>query len=247
MPPSRLMSSIRPASALECVQRFLERGFDRRRRRSGLRQRTGKLGHAARPVPPHAWRRGNARDLRRRADRPRGDDTEEHPRDAVAAPRNALAGSSRRGRARRPARKSHAARGATDTITAALPNTRRNQAWITFRHQSASQPSRRKWLSQGALLSRLPRRPQSRHHWGVISHARQQRVRVLEALELRARQFRSREGIWPFRVPHEPLDLRRPHRTRAATASGRIDAAALRAPGTVLGLERGTRINGISG
>ena len=30
---------------------------------------------------------------------------------------------------------------------------------------------------------------------------------MLEALELHAKQFRSREGIWPFRVPHEPLDL----------------------------------------
>ena len=36
---------------------------------------------------------------------------------------------------------------------------------------------------------------------------RQGRVRVLEALELRAKQFRGREDIWPFRVPHEPLDL----------------------------------------
>jgi hypothetical protein len=36
---------------------------------------------------------------------------------------------------------------------------------------------------------------------------RQGRVRVLEALELRAKQFRGREEIWPFRVPHEPLDL----------------------------------------
>lgn len=32
-------------------------------------------------------------------------------------------------------------------------------------------------------------------------------MRVLEALELRAKQFRSRDGIWPFRVPHAPLDL----------------------------------------
>ena len=40
---------------------------------------------------------------------------------------------------------------------------------------------------------------------GVI--ARQRRLRVIEALELRAKQFRSREDIWPFRVPHEPLDL----------------------------------------
>jgi hypothetical protein len=36
---------------------------------------------------------------------------------------------------------------------------------------------------------------------------RQGRLRVLEALELRAKQFRGREDLWPFRVPHEPLDL----------------------------------------
>ena len=36
---------------------------------------------------------------------------------------------------------------------------------------------------------------------------RQGRLRVLEALELRAKQFRGREDIWPFRIPHEPLDL----------------------------------------
>ena len=36
---------------------------------------------------------------------------------------------------------------------------------------------------------------------------RQARLRALEALELRAKQFRSRDGLWPFRVPHEPLDL----------------------------------------
>jgi len=30
---------------------------------------------------------------------------------------------------------------------------------------------------------------------------------VFEALELRAKQFRSRAGIWPFRVPHDPLAL----------------------------------------
>jgi hypothetical protein len=36
---------------------------------------------------------------------------------------------------------------------------------------------------------------------------RQQRVRVLEALERRARQFRSRKEIWPLRVPREPVRL----------------------------------------
>jgi hypothetical protein len=38
---------------------------------------------------------------------------------------------------------------------------------------------------------------------------RQLRLRVLEALERRAKQFRSREDLWPFRVPHEPLSLDR--------------------------------------
>jgi hypothetical protein len=33
------------------------------------------------------------------------------------------------------------------------------------------------------------------------------RLRVLELLEQRAKQFRSREELWPFRVPHEPLLL----------------------------------------
>ena len=36
---------------------------------------------------------------------------------------------------------------------------------------------------------------------------RQQRLRVLEALELRVKQFRIREDLWPLRVPHEPLSL----------------------------------------
>jgi hypothetical protein len=36
---------------------------------------------------------------------------------------------------------------------------------------------------------------------------RQLKLRVIEALERRAKQFRSYENIWPFRVPHEPLTL----------------------------------------
>lgn len=36
---------------------------------------------------------------------------------------------------------------------------------------------------------------------------RQLRLRVLESLERRAKQFRPREEVWPFRVPHEPLPL----------------------------------------
>jgi len=36
---------------------------------------------------------------------------------------------------------------------------------------------------------------------------RQARLKAIEALEERAKQFRGREEIWPFRVPHEPLNL----------------------------------------
>lgn len=36
---------------------------------------------------------------------------------------------------------------------------------------------------------------------------RQLRLRVLEALELRVKQFKTREDLWPLRVPHEPLSL----------------------------------------
>jgi len=36
---------------------------------------------------------------------------------------------------------------------------------------------------------------------------RQARAKALETLDQRAKQFRGREEIWPFRVPREPLDL----------------------------------------
>jgi hypothetical protein len=35
--------------------------------------------------------------------------------------------------------------------------------------------------------------------------SRQARLKALEALDDRAKQFRGREGIWPFRVPNEPI------------------------------------------
>ena len=42
----------------------------------------------------------------------------------------------------------------------------------------------------------------------MVEHAvRQLRVRVLEALEARVRQFLRREELWPLRVPREPLRL----------------------------------------
>ena len=41
-----------------------------------------------------------------------------------------------------------------------------------------------------------------------MSHAaRQLRVRVLEALEERVKQFLRREELWPLRVPRDPLVL----------------------------------------
>src|SRR5436190_1118598 len=41
-----------------------------------------------------------------------------------------------------------------------------------------------------------------------MTHERRQlRVRVLEALEGLAKQFRRREELWPLRVPREPVGL----------------------------------------
>ena len=44
-------------------------------------------------------------------------------------------------------------------------------------------------------------------HGRAMNTLRLRRLRVLEALEERAKQFRSREAVWPFRLPHEPLLL----------------------------------------
>jgi hypothetical protein len=43
----------------------------------------------------------------------------------------------------------------------------------------------------------------------MIGGDRQRRALVLDALERRAKQFRSHENSWPFRLPHDPLDLDR--------------------------------------
>jgi hypothetical protein len=56
---------------------------------------------------------------------------------------------------------------------------------------------------------------------------RQRRLRVLDALELRAKQFRGREDLWPFRVPHEPLDLDAVIE-RAVDGEGTVEHDALR-------------------
>jgi len=54
------------------------------------------------------------------------------------------------------------------------------------------------------------------------------RLRVLEALERWAKQFRSHEDLWPFRVPHDPLPLEDIIRESLGD-EGWLDAAALRA------------------
>jgi hypothetical protein len=65
---------------------------------------------------------------------------------------------------------------------------------------------------------------------------RQRRVRVLDALELRVKQFRSRDELWPFRVPHEPLDLETIIETALAEEDGWIQPDSLRSR-SVLKLE----------
>lgn len=57
---------------------------------------------------------------------------------------------------------------------------------------------------------------------------RQARVKALEALERRAKQFRGREEIWPFRVPHEPLLLHDLIDEALRDANLRLDPRALR-------------------
>jgi hypothetical protein len=55
------------------------------------------------------------------------------------------------------------------------------------------------------------------------------RLRVLDALERWAKQFRSHEDLWPFRVPGDPLSLDDIIRESLAEEGGALDAAALRA------------------
>ena len=53
------------------------------------------------------------------------------------------------------------------------------------------------------------RRPRRLDRLSCMFAARQLRVRVLEALEGRVKQFLRREELWPLRVPREPLLVRR--------------------------------------
>jgi hypothetical protein len=62
-----------------------------------------------------------------------------------------------------------------------------------------------------------------------MSHAaRQLRIRVLEALENRVKQFLRREELWPLRVPREPLLLDDVLRQSIAGDGRRFDVATLK-------------------
>jgi hypothetical protein len=67
----------------------------------------------------------------------------------------------------------------------------------------------------------------------MLSRDRQRRARVLEALESRAKQFRSREDSWPFRMPHEPLDLDAIVEEALADEPGSVPIEALRTRGVL--------------
>lgn len=67
----------------------------------------------------------------------------------------------------------------------------------------------------------------------MLARDRQRRALVLEALERRARQFRSREDSWPFRMPHEPLDLDAVIDDATADEPGPVPVEALRTRGVI--------------
>ena len=70
----------------------------------------------------------------------------------------------------------------------------------------------------------------------MLSRDRQRRALVLEVLDQRTKQFRSRDGSWPFRMPHEPLDLDGLVEDALAGEDGRVPLDALRTR-TVLRME----------
>ena len=63
---------------------------------------------------------------------------------------------------------------------------------------------------------------------------RQQRLRVIETIEARIKQFHRREELWPLRVPEAPLSL--DDLVRRAVPENRFDAVSLRSR-TLLSLE----------
>ncbi len=66
--------------------------------------------------------------------------------------------------------------------------------------------------------------------------SRQLRLRVLDALEQRVKQFAIREDVWPLRVPHEPIPLGDVVRQTLGDDAPACDLASLRSR-TLLSLE----------
>lgn len=63
----------------------------------------------------------------------------------------------------------------------------------------------------------------------LVSYARRQaRIVALEAIERRVKQFRSHENLFPFRVPHEPLDLHALLDDALAETGLRVELASLK-------------------
>ena len=62
-----------------------------------------------------------------------------------------------------------------------------------------------------------------------VHFQRQQRLRVLEALELEAKQFRTREELFPLRIPREPLRLDDVLERTLGDEAQRFDVSSLRA------------------
>jgi hypothetical protein len=65
------------------------------------------------------------------------------------------------------------------------------------------------------------------------------RLKAIDALEQRAKQFRAREDIWPFRVPHDPLafdpaDLKPRMVLRMEWPSGAWELSAIALPSGIL-------------
>jgi hypothetical protein len=83
----------------------------------------------------------------------------------------------------------------------------------------------------------IVRRHAQENRLSVDFENRQAKLKVVEALELRAKQFRGRQDIWPFRVPHEPLHLEEII-DRAVDGEGMVNLDALRSR-TVLELSWG--------
>src|SRR6516164_9411619 len=70
--------------------------------------------------------------------------------------------------------------------------------------QNVCIPIRRSSRRRSSAVSRSSTRTGTCRSTKLFS-SRQARLKTLEALEDRAKQFRGREGTWPFRVPHEPV------------------------------------------